>query len=47
MKLRYKYAAISEKDLVCKIGKEFEMIEKLGSKLGKTAKEMLSLIIEF
>lgn len=46
-KLKHKFIGITDKDLVYKVGKESEMVEKLTNKLGKTAKELLSIIIEF
>jgi len=44
-KLLKKYKNLSEKDLRLRPGKEMEMIESLGSKLGKSMKELLSIII--
>jgi hypothetical protein len=44
-KLKKKYENLSDKDLSFREGKEEEMIEMLGSKLGKTKQELLSLII--
>ncbi len=46
-KIRKKFTCIIDRDLVYKVGKEIEMIEKLGAKLGKTKKELLNIIIEF
>jgi len=43
-KLRLKYPVIKEQDLHFREGKEKEMIEKLGYKLGKTIKELLLII---
>jgi len=45
-KLIQKFPAISEKDLYYKVGKEKEMIESLGYKLGKTNQELLHIIVE-
>lgn len=45
-KLIQKFPAISEKDLDYKVGKEKEMIESLGYKLGKTNQELLHIIVE-
>jgi hypothetical protein len=44
-KLLNKYDNLTDKDLIYSEGKEKEMIETLGSKLGKTIKELLSIII--
>ena len=46
-KLKQKFAGITNKDLTYKQGSESEMLEKLRSKVGKSAKELLSIIIEF
>jgi hypothetical protein len=43
-KLKQKYESLSEKDLYFKEGKENEMIDILGSKLGKTKQELLKII---
>lgn len=43
-KLRLKYPVIKEQDLHFREGKEKEMIEKLGLKLGKTIKDLLLII---
>jgi hypothetical protein len=45
-KLKQKFQTLSDKDLLFSEGKENEMIEILGFKLGKTKKELLSIIIE-
>ncbi|RPI71167.1 MAG: general stress protein CsbD [Ignavibacteriales bacterium] len=45
-KFRQKFPAITDKDLHFQEGKEREMIEMLGYKLGKTNQELLSIIIE-
>lgn len=45
-KLRQKFPAISEKDLYYQEGKEKEMIERLGYKLGKSNQELLYIIVE-
>jgi hypothetical protein len=44
-KLRQKFPVITEKDLCFQLGKEREMIEMLGYKIGKTKLELLSIII--
>ena len=45
-KLKRKFQILSDKDLLFSEGKENEMIEMLGFKLGKTKKELLSIIVE-
>ena len=44
-KLKQKYENLSDKDLCLNEGKEKEMIEMLGYKLGKTKQELLKIII--
>lgn len=44
-KLKQKYTIITNEDLHFQEGKEKEMIEILGNKLGKTNQELLSIII--
>ena len=44
-KLKQKYKILSDKDLCFSEGKEKEMIEMLGYKLGKTKQELLTLIV--
>jgi adenylate cyclase class IV len=44
-KLKQKFEILTEKDLSFNEGKEKEMIEMLGYKLGKTKQELLSIII--
>ena len=44
-KLKQKYENLSEKDLCFMEGKEKEMIEMLGFKLGKTKQELLKIIV--
>lgn len=44
-KLKVKFNGITDKDLNFQTGKEREMIEMLGSKLGKTEQELLQIII--
>jgi hypothetical protein len=44
-KLKQKFAILTDKDLSFNEGKEKEMIEQLGSKLGKTKQELLKIII--
>jgi hypothetical protein len=44
-KLKQKFPIISDHDLIYPEGKEKEMIEMLGNKLGKTKQELLQIII--
>jgi hypothetical protein len=44
-KLKEKFEILTEKDLSFNEGKEKEMIELLGYKLGKTKQELLNIII--
>ena len=44
-KLLKKYKNLTDKDLKFNEGEEKEMIETLGSKLGKTKQELLRIII--
>jgi hypothetical protein len=44
-KLKQKFANLSDEDLNFNEGKEKEMIEMLGSKLGKTKLELLNIIV--
>jgi hypothetical protein len=44
-KLLKKYKNLTERDLSFEEGKEKEMIETLGSKLGKSKQELLKIII--
>jgi hypothetical protein len=44
-KLKRKYQILSDKDLFFSEGKENEMLEILGFKLGKTKKELLDIIV--
>jgi hypothetical protein len=44
-KLLKKYNNLTDTDLNFSLGEEKVMIEKVGSKLGKTMKELLSIII--
>lgn len=44
-KLLKKYKILTDKDLSYNEGNEKEMIEILGSKLGKTKQELLNIII--
>jgi hypothetical protein len=44
-KLKQKFPFITEKDLCYREGKEREMIELLGYKLGKTNQELLNIIV--
>jgi hypothetical protein len=44
-KLKHKYKILSDKDLCFSEGKEKEMIEMLGYKLGKTKQELLNIIV--
>ena len=43
-KLKQKYPIITDEDLLFREGKEKEMMEMLGYKLGKTKEEMISII---
>jgi hypothetical protein len=44
-KLKQKFANLSDEDLNFSEGQEKEMIEMLGSKLGKTKLELLNIIV--
>jgi len=44
-KLKQKYKNLSDKDLCFSEGKEKEMIEMLGIKLGITTQELLNIIV--
>jgi hypothetical protein len=44
-KLKKKFPIIREEDLCFNLGKEREMIEMLGYKLGKTKQELLKIIV--
>ena len=44
-KLKRKFKNLSDKDLRFTEGKEKEMIELLGNKLGKTRQELLEIIV--
>jgi hypothetical protein len=44
-KLKLKYQVLSDNDLQFLDGKEKEMIEMLGKKLGKTREKLLNIII--
>jgi hypothetical protein len=44
-KLKKKYPTITDDDLQFNLGKEKEMIELLGYKLGKTKQELLYIIV--
>jgi hypothetical protein len=44
-KLKQKYPFITDEDLSYNEGKEKEMIEMLGYKLGKTKEELVSIIL--
>ena len=44
-KLLKKYDNLTDKDLRFNLGKEKEMIETVGFKLGKSMKELVSIII--
>jgi len=45
-KLKQKYPAITDDDLVYNEGKEKEMIEMLGNKLGKSKEELVTIIVK-
>jgi uncharacterized protein YjbJ (UPF0337 family) len=44
-KLKVKFPNITEEDLRYREGKEKEMIEMLGNKLGKSKQELLNIIV--
>jgi len=44
-KLKQKFENLSDKDLSFTEGKEKEMMELLGNKLGKTRQELLEIIV--
>jgi hypothetical protein len=44
-KLKQKYPVITDADLRFSLGKEKEMMERLGNKLGKSIKELLTIIV--
>ena len=44
-KLKEKFPAITDEDLRYREGKEKEMIEMLGNKLGKSKLELLNIIV--
>jgi uncharacterized protein YjbJ (UPF0337 family) len=44
-KLKEKFPAITDEDLRYREGKEKEMIEMLGNKLGKSKMELLGIIV--
>jgi uncharacterized protein YjbJ (UPF0337 family) len=44
-KLKEKFPNITEEDLRFREGKEKEMIEMLGNKLGKSKQELLNIIV--
>ncbi len=46
-RFKLKFSGITDKDLEYAEGNEIKMLKKLGSKLGKSEMEMLSIIIEF
>jgi hypothetical protein len=46
-KIRQKFAIINGRDLLFTEGREEKMFKKLRDKLGKTDKQILSMIIEF
>jgi hypothetical protein len=45
-KLKTKFQILTDKDLRFSEGKENEMIELLGNKLGKTRQELLFIIVD-
>ena len=45
VKLKQKYQILSDQDVQFNEGKEKEMIEMIGKKLGKTREELLSILI--
>ena len=44
-KLKEKFPDITDQDLLYREGKEHEMIEMLGNKLGKSKLELLNIIV--
>jgi hypothetical protein len=44
-KLKKKFPVITEEDVRFSVGKEKEMIEMLGNKLGKSKLELLNIIV--
>lgn len=44
-KLKQIYPGLTDADLKLSFGKEKEMIERLGRKLGKSMKELLTIIV--
>jgi uncharacterized protein YjbJ (UPF0337 family) len=44
-KLKQKFPIITDEDLLYREGKEKEMIEMLGYKLGKSKQELLNIIV--
>ena len=44
-KLKERYPGLTDSDLKFSLGKEKEMIERLGRKLGKSIKELLTIIV--
>jgi hypothetical protein len=44
-KIKVKYPFITEADLLYREGKEQEMMEMLGNKLGKSKQELLTIIV--
>jgi hypothetical protein len=42
--LKQKFQSITDKDLCCNDGKEKEMMELLGYKLGKTKEELVTIL---
>lgn len=44
-KLKQRYPSITDEDLLFREGKEQEMLEMLGYKLGKTKEELASIIV--
>jgi uncharacterized protein YjbJ (UPF0337 family) len=44
-KLKQKFPVITDEDLLYNEGKEKEMIEMLGNKLGKSKQELLNIIV--
>ncbi|MBN1183618.1 MAG: general stress protein CsbD [Bacteroidales bacterium] len=45
-KLKYRFPTITDDDLIFYDGKESEMLEILGYKLGKTKDELIRILIE-
>jgi len=45
-RLKKRFRILTDKDLDCNIGKEDEMIDLIGCKLGMTRQELLNIILD-